>query len=908
MFGEQSAQASLTRIEEEVRRFWRRHRVPDAARAARQDGPTCAIYQQPLVVAGESWGDQVRLLAATDLLARYHTMQSDAVYRQTGWACHGLPVEVAVERTLGLEASDYDLAQFNADCRAAAIEGMRQAEALAEWLGAWLDPTSVYATLDPKAIGLVWGALRRLWDAGRFRHQRQVAPVCPRCATPLSEAETTRRAIEVEAPSIWMCLPWNGEPDAYLLTWTPTPWTLVGMVALAAHPDASYVLVELAAQEDQPPVRLVLAEAALDRTQTGPCRLVRRLGGKSLRETRYHPPFTFLPFPEGSGRVVLSEAVPLEQGTGLLSVTPNFDGASLMVAQAHGLPVPDLVDDGGKLNDAVTPWRGLSPFEGEPLLVEDLRTRGLLFQEETGTKVRALCPYCETPLLPQAQDVWLVETASGPWMVGRQRAWGAPLPVWVCCGCGEQDCVAGLDDLAHRTGLGVDQIDPHRPAVDGLTFPCEVCGGTMRRVGPVVDAGFEAAVLPWAIAPQSGPADRPAVHFSLPETRRSVGSVKRAQQTLAVGLGDRHIGWLGDLTEMTALLHSSLAWEQALALPEDKVIVRDLDRTTPADALRWAVYFDTTPDQAEHGFLQPLWQFVMPPTIPAPGTEEEAGPVPPSPSLPRAQRPGGSERGSRDEFLDRWLVARLHQTTGAVTAALDTCGLDRAAKELAGLVNDFAWYVPLRPGSGGEALETLSRLLAPFVPHVAEAIHRQVVGRGGDSVHLADWPTLDPTRVDGKLLADVTLVRRLAALGRAARIQAGVEPDQPLRRALVGFPGEGAAEPAPFGMLLAEQLAVSRVKIIPDVAAQVSWHLALKPGRAAERGITPTQIDAALEALDQGTATALVSQFWNGLSAGLDVSGQAVTLLPDEVSVSVQAPPGCAAAADAGHLVVLEMG
>jgi isoleucyl-tRNA synthetase len=882
---ELTAEASFTRIEEDVRRFWRRHGVPQAISTVRRDGPACTVYQQPLGAAGQPWIDQVRLLATADLLARHRTMQGDAVQRRAGWSCHGLPVEVAVERALGPDLAAMDLAQFNAACREAAVEGMRQGEALAEWLGVWGDPAGSYASLTPQAIGTVWAALRRLWDAGRLRRERAVVPVCPRCATPLAEAETTRIAVEVEALSAWLRLPWHDEPDTYFLTWARFPWMLVGMVALAVQPEATYALIERPGDEDHPPRRLVLAEAALDRVLVGPYRLVRRMAGKSLRGARYHPPFTFVPLPEGTGRVVLGDGVSLERGSGVLPVTPAFDSASFALAQVHGLPIPDLVDDGGKLNDAVTPWRGLAPLEAEPYLVEDLRARGILFRQESRLQSLALCPYCETSLQPQARDVWLVETASGRWTVSRDRAWGAPLPIWTCEGCGGQTCVAGLDDLAHRTGLELDQVDPHRPVVDGLTFPCATCGGTMRRVAAVVDAAFETALLPWATAvPEAASEGGKAAALPARVPRPDEGPTRRS---LAVGLGDKDIGWLGDATEIVALLYGTLAWQQAVALEEERApVAGGGGRTTPADALRWAAYTHTTPEQAERDVLRPLWQMVV----------------------HRLENGALEAESSAEEFFDRWLAARLQQATAAATGALDASDPGRAAAELARLVADLSgWYVSHRLGIGAEVLDLLGKLLAPFLPHLVEAIHREVGGRPVDSVHLADWPVPDPAWADRGVLADMALVRRLAALGQAARARAGIEAEQVVRRAFVTSPSAGLPALVALRGPLALALHTERVEIEPDAGTRIAWRLAQSPQHGPDRGVAPAEIDAALAALNATEAATLAGKLRNGLSVGLEVSGQAIVLLPDEVTLSVQARPGWAAAFEGGTLVLLEL-
>jgi isoleucyl-tRNA synthetase len=808
-------------------------------------------------------------------LARYRAMRGGAVQLGTGWVCHGLPVEVTVERSLGPDVAGYDLAQFNAACRQTALDGIRQGQELTERLGIWPGPDSAFLSLEPQAIGAVWAALRQLWDAGRLRYEHRVSAVCPRCASPLSSAEAARRSVEAEGRSVWVRLPWDGEPDTYFLAWTSAPWTLVGMVALAVHPEESYVLVELQGQDSVPadgqparPERLLLAEAALRRTLPAGYRQVKRLRGRALRGARYHPVFTFLPAGEGIGRVILSQEVPLERGTGLWPVTPAFDSLSLALAQGHDLPVPQLLDDWGALGEAVTPWRGLSPLDAQPFLIEDVQARGLLFADEVEQRPQNLCPYCESPLLPLARPLWLVETGSGPWIVSRDRAWGVPLPVWACDDCGDELCVAGLDDLARRTRISVEQIEPHRPEVDRLTFPCEACGGTMHRVPAVVDAGFEAAVLAWSAVPQSGPAN------------------------VAVGLGDLRLGWLGDLAEVAALLGGALAWEQALALPVDEPEVAwDLARIPSADALRWAAFAGTTPDQAGRDFLRPLWRVAA--TL-----------------LSRPAAPPGQD--TDDHLLDRWLVARLNQAIEAVTLALDAPEPRRAAEELESLVKDLAdWVVPFWPGGGRDVLDPLSRLLAPFVPYLAEAIHRQSSGLAAPSVHLASWPSQEPWQEAQSLLAGMARVRRWVELGKSARAQAGIAPSQPLRQAIVSLlaavPGE-LAQMDPFAGLLAGMLGVAKVQIVPHTAAPVRWRLTLDPEHSVERDLPAAEIEAALAELDGEESARLASQLRAGLSIGLQASGRAITLLPDEVCFIAQVPPGWVSAADAQHFVVLDVG
>ena len=868
---------SFTLLEEQARRFWRRDGVPEAFRSRRGGGSPQTMVLQPLTAAGKPPSELVALLAMADLLVRYQAMRGWPARRLAGWVCHGLPVELAVERALDPDLSGYDLSTFAAACREAAIKGVQDGQALADRLAVWPDQDDLFVSLEPQAIGVVWSALRRLWDGGHLKREHRVVSVCPRCATPLSSSEAARRTGATEARSVWVRLPWDGEPDTYLLVWAPAPWMLVGMVALAAHPGAQYALVEVPPVEeldpDQPSPRtgrLLVAEAALKRAIPGEYRIVRRLSGRSLRGTHYHPPFTFLAAGAGAGRILLSEDAPLEPDIGFKPVTPTFDAPSLALARQHTLPVPEMLDDWGAFGEAVTPWRGLSPLDAEPLLIEDLQARGLLVDDRASASERALCPHCATALLPLARSVWVMETQGEPWVVSRDRVWGVPLPVWECAQCEDAVCVAGLDDLAQRAGIDVDQIDPHRPAVDRLAFPCERCGGTMRRVAAVLDASLESAVLSNASLSLQGPA------------------------SLAIGVGGEHLGWLGDFAQATALLREGPAWDQVLAIPESRPEATwDLERHAPADALRWAAYANTTPEQAERGFLRPLWQLVVS-LLDSSETQTVA--------------PGGET----EQILDRWVAARLHHTASVVTQALDDREPGRAVRELAALVGDLAdWYLPRRPGAGRELLAPLVLLLAPFMPHLAEAIHREVSGRPRQSVHLAAWPALDPAWEDEALLSDMARVQRLMELGQRARSDASIDSHQLLPGALVGPLAGASWQPddlQPFARLLADALRVARVRFSADAASYVEWRLILNPERPVQRDVSQAAIAGALAGLRASEAAHLATQLRTGMSVGIEVSGLAITLLPDEVFISVHARSGQAAASDPNHLVILAVG
>lgn len=876
--------ANFSRIEEGVRRFWRRAALPEQARNARRGGPPYVIVQQPLPAAGLPEVDQLRLLAFSDSLARYHAMRGREVCCYAGWSCHGLPLELEVERAQESGGGAFDLAAFTTSCQQRALDGVQRGEALAEWLGVWLDRATTFSSVTLQAIGTVWGALRRLWDSGKLRQEHAVVPVCPRCATPLSTAEAAYRSAGIDARSVWVALPWEGEPGTYFLAWTEAPWMLVGMVALAANPSADYLVVEWTPDADQPPLKLILADASLEHSLPGPHRRVRRMPGKSLRGTHYRPLFTFLPS-KGADELVLSAHVPLDRGTGLMPVTPSFHTASLAVARDCALPVPDLLDVAGNLSEPITLWRGLSPLDAESLLIEDLDRRGLLLRQEAMPRSQPLCPYCGTPLLDQARSVWLVEQTDGrPWIVGRDRPWGNPLPIWHCDRCGKELCVAGVDELAHRSGLAREAIELHRPALDRIAVPCTQCGGPMHRVSPVLDPGFEAAVLSSLAVPRGDAAD------------------------LAIGLENRLPDWLADVKQVTALLGGTDPYSRSEAsppaLPEiegeavrgDKMAAElagrnsfPLPQRLPADAFRCAAAMGMAPAQAERDLLEPMWRLALA-TV---GADSSAS---------------GSSAPVR-QLLDRWLRARLCQTSRSMMEDLEAASPHHAAQDLQALLDDVVdWALPLDPGGLSHILPDLCALAAPFAPHVAEAVYRRSGARAAGSIHLAAWPVAEVGPDDPTLLRHMALVRRLATLGRTARTQAAIHLGVLLPLAIVGdllgVASEITAQPG-WTELLALGLGVDRVEWSPDAVAYLEWRLSLNRGLYVERGIAPDEMDAALAGQRGGEATRLAAQLLAGFSVSFDVGGQHVTLLPEEVSLVPRARPGWAAAVAAGLIVIL---
>lgn len=883
MFDDFAPDVNLTRIEEQIRRFWQLHRTARQLHEKHAASPRYGFHQPPLGITEPPGISRTQLLCTSDLFARYHTLRGRRSQVHLGWNCHGLGVEARVTQSAAQNTPRTDVEQIVDSCRGLALRTIEQDQALAHRLGIRLDPELVYASLAPTSVSHVWGVLRQMWDRGLLRSELRVVDTCSRCATPLSAGEAGRLVSRVESHSLWVHLPWEGEPDTYFLIWTPSSWMLLDMVALALHPDIRYALVELPGNEGHRPVRYVLAESALDSALPSGYRLLKRLGARSLRNARYRPAFTFVPSGMDINRVVISDSIEIGKGTGLRPVTPTFDASSLTVAQAHDLPVPPLIDRRCRLDDAITPWRGLTPLEAEPQITRDLDSRGLVYSKSSGLREQGLCPYCESSLLPALHLVWLIETASEVWILGRDNAWGVPLPIWMCTDCNKQVCAGGLEDLAYRAGLDASAIEPHRPHVDQVILTCEQCRGPMRRITPVVDASFESAVLALDSMRQ-------------PYQVRSSGS--QSPTTIVISLQTWHEGWLQRTTELSSLLGEAQPWDEAMALAEaaSPGFEQDSVQSPPGDAIRWAIFTGTTPQEAERDLLRPLWKAA------SELHEESANQTETDPH----------QLGTGSVLLDQWLLARVEQTTRTVTEALDRHDWSKATTALGELVSDYCgWYRTLCRDGRVDVMSSLLRLLAPFVPHLAEAIHLRIDRGTIESIHLAHWPTVPPPWEEPEVLGKVALVRQLEELGQEARRLAGVNADRLLPLALVG---QACADATPtqalalYSDLLRDVLAVSRVEFRSDLTAVASWQLALNIEKVKGRALAVDEIDLCLKALTPQETAELAGQLLSGRSVSLAAAHTVVTLLPDEVLISLSTQPGWTASAAKGCFVLLRIG
>ena len=817
IFEDVTTRPDLPQLEREVIERWDREGTYQASLDRRRDAPRFVFYEGPPTANGMPGTHHVLARAFKDLFTRYRTMKGYFVERKAGWDTHGLPVELEVEKALGISGKQqieaFGIEEFNQMCRASVYEYVDAWVAFSRRMAYWLGYDDAYWTLTSEYMQSVWWALKTMWDRGLISKGFRVAPYCPRCMTPLSSHELAQGwQDDTPDPSIVVRFRLKSDPSTSILAWTTTPWTLPGNVALAVGEDVDYVKVR---QGDE---YLILAEARLE-VLDGEFEVVQHMKGSELVGLDYEPPYAYLP-PEGRAWYVLpADFVSTEDGTGVVHTSALYGADDLRLCEAAGIHAHHSVDLRGRFVPEVEKFAGLFVKEADPEIVEDLRERGLLYAAGEVRHTYPFCWRCKTPLIYYALDSWYIRTTAvkdqlvannlatnwvpahvrtgrmGDWLennvdwaISRSRYWGTPLPFWVCEACGAQRCVGSAEEL----GLPQD-ADLHRPYIDQVTLPCEVCGATMRRVAEVLDCWFDSGSMPFA---QRGYPRRGAELF---EATFPADFICEAI--------DQTRGWFYSLLAISTILFGRNAYKNVICLglvvdqqgkKHSKSLGNMLDPnylfdTFGSDALRWFFYTSTQVgenyrtteaalQQVVRQFLMTLWNvysfFVTYANLDGFAPERE-------PAVPLADRP----------VLDRWLLSRLSHLVETVDRGLERYDVNGAARPMQDFVEELSnWYVRRsrrrfwKSESDAdklaayqtlhETLVTLSRLLAPFTPFIAEAVHRNLCR--DESAHLADFPVTDPGARDTALELEMSQAREAVAAGLAARDAARIKVRQPL--------------------------------------------------------------------------------------------------------------------------------
>jgi len=960
------AAIDLPAMEREILQRWRDGKVFDRSLERTATGAIWTFYEGPPTANGMPGLHHIEARVFKDLFPRFKTMQGFYVPRQAGWDCHGLPVEVAVEKELGLSGKKdieaYGIAAFNQRCRESVLLHVDAFEDMTNRLGYWIDLSSAYRTMDPNYIESVWWSLREIFRKGLLVRDFRISPYCPRCETALSDHEMGQPDVyrTVTDPAVTVRFPLLSVPagtspllaSADLLVWTTTPWTLVSNTAVAVHPDEPYVVARRAGGQDT----VVVAEQLLPRVLGDDWHIAARVRGADLVGATYRPPFSLVDIP-GAHRVVPGAFVTTEDGTGLVHVAPAFGADDMEASRAHGLPVVNPVRPDGRFEDSVPLVGGLFFKDADEPLVRDLTERGLLFHTEPYPHSYPHCWRCHTPLLYYALPSWFIRTTQikdqllaenertnwqpptikhgryGEWLrnnvdwaLSRTRYWGTPLPLWEC-GEDHLTCVGSLAELSELAGRDLADLDPHRPYVDGVVINCPECGGPAQRVPEVIDAWYDSGSMPFA---------RLAAPWrNEEEFRRSYPA-----QFICEAI-DQTRGWFYSLMAVGTLVFGRSSYENVVCL--GLVVDKDgrkmskhlgnvvepipLMEAHSADAVRWFFAASGSPwstrrvgsatlEEIVRKVLLTYWNTVSFLVLYANAAAAQG----------RAWRPAmlaGAPPPAARPLLDRWVLSELTIVTSEVTAALEEFDTATAGRRLAAFVDDLSnWYVrrsrrrfwegPGTPEGAAafatlyQCLETLTRLMAPFVPFLTEYVWGILRGEeDADSVHLTSWPEPAQGLVDRQLSAQMALARRLVELGRSARAAASLGIRQPLPRALVGA-GEFAELPAGLRAQVASELNVRDLDALSTVADDLVDHVVKPNFRALGRrfGNRTQVVAAAITSADPG---ALAAQLREAGEASVVVAGEPLVIGPDEVVVTQTPRAGWSVAADAGETVALDL-
>ncbi len=934
----------LPAMEREIIEFWRDQDVFHRSLKQSAGNPQWTFFEGPPTANGTPGVHHVEARVFKDVFPRYRTMKGYHVPRKAGWDCHGLPVELAVERELGFNGKPdieaYGIAEFNQKCRESVLRHVDAFSEMTSRMGYWVDMDQAYWTMSPEYIDSVWWSLKTIFDKGLLEQDHRVSPYCPRCGTTLSDHELAQGYETVVDPSVFVtCEVLDGTlaqrfPGVALLVWTTTPWTLVSNTAVAVAPEATYVVARTGDRT------LVVAEDLLGATLGEDAEVLHRMPGRDLQGIHYRRPFSLVDIPDAH-YVIPGEFVTTSDGSGIVHLAPAFGADDLAVCRQFGLPVVNPVQADGHFAAEVPLVGGQFFKHADEDLVADLQQRGLLFLRLPYEHAYPHCWRCHTPLIYYALPSWYIRTTArkqellaqneattwypgtiqwgryGDWLrnnidwaLSRSRYWGTPLPIWRCPD-DHLTAVGSRAELSELAGHDVSAIDPHRPFVDDITLECPECGQTASRVPEVIDCWYDSGAMPFA-------------QFGYPAANEEQFRSSYPADFICEAI-DQTRGWFYTLMAVGTLVMDESSYRNVLCLghildAEGRKMSKHLGNVLEpiplmdahgADALRWFMLASGSPWQARRvspdamqevvsKVISTLWSTASFQALYGGLAQWEAG-----------------DGGDGPTEMDRWLLSRTHRTVRDVDAALEVFDSQTAGRLIAELIDDMSnWYVrrSRRRFWTGEpaALQTLHSCLrdlvlvmAPFVPFVTERLWQDLFAsaEGVSSIHLAAWPTVDDTLIDDDLERQMALVRRLVELGRAARAESGIKIRQPLSRALVAaerwdqLSGEARTQ-------IAEELNVVALDPLSDAEALVQ--VTVKPNfrslgkRFGKR--TPV-VAAAVGAADPAQLAAALREG----NTDLQVEGETVVLEAEDVIVTEVPQEGWTVASAAGESLALDL-
>ena len=952
MYDKVSTDLNFVDREKKVEKFWKDNHIFEKSIETRAKGTPYVFYDGPPTANGKPHIGHVLTRVIKDMIPRYRAMKGYMVPRKAGWDTHGLPVELEVEKSLGLDGKEqieeYGLEPFIQHCKESVWKYKSMWEDFSNTVGFWADMDHPYVTYDNTFIESEWWALKKIWDKGLLYKGFKIVPYCPRCGTPLSSHEVAQGYKDVKERSAIVRFKAKGE-DAYILAWTTTPWTLPSNVALCVNPNESYVKVKAGDGKVY-----YMAEALVEKVLggLGEYEVLERYIGKDLEYKEYEPLFDCAAKVAEKQRrkgfyVTCDTYVTLTDGTGVVHIAPAFGEDDSKVGKNYNLPFVQLVDGKGDMT-AETPWPGVFVKKADPLVLQNLEERGLLFDAPEFEHSYPHCWRCDTPLIYYARESWFIKMTAvkddlirnnntinwvpesigkgrfGDWLenvqdwgLSRNRYWGTPLNIWEC-ECGHQHSIGSIEELKSMSKNCPDNIELHRPYIDQVTITCPVCGKEMHRVPEVIDCWFDSGSMPFAQH------HYPFENKELFESQFPADFISEAV--------DQTRGWFYSLLAISTLIFNKAPFKNVIVMGHvqdengqkmskskgNAVDPFDALATYGADAIRWYFYVSSAPwlpkrfhgkavQECQRKFMGTLWNTYAFYVLYANIDEFDAT----KHELEYDKLP----------VMDKWLLSKLNSTVKTVDSCLNDYKVPEAANALQDFVDDMSnWYVRRSRSrfwaKGMEqdkinaymtlytALSTICKAAAPMIPFMTEDIYQNLVRKidksAPESIHLCDFPAVREEMIDKELEDKMDEVLKVVVMGRAARNTAAIKNRQPIGRMFV----KGKVLPEFYQEIIEDELNVKKVEFTDDVRAFTSY--TFKPQLKTvgpKYGKLLGKIKQALAEVDGNQAMDTLNE--TGVLT-FDFDGQHVELAKEDLLIDMAQKDGFVSEGDNTMTVVLD--
>jgi isoleucyl-tRNA synthetase len=933
--------------EKEVLEFWNDNDIFKKSIELRKDGPTYTFYDGPPTANGKPHIGHVLTRVIKDLIPRYRTMKGYKVLRKAGWDTHGLPVELEVEKLLGLDGKEqieeYGLEPFIEKCKESVWKYKGMWEDFSGTVGFWADMEDPYVTYDNNYIESVWWILKQIWEKDLLYKGHKIVPYCPRCGTPLSSHEVAQGYKDVKEKSVIAKFKVKGEDNVYILAWTTTPWTLPSNVALSVNPKETYIKAKV---NDE---FYILAEALASNVLGEEYEVVDTCKGKDLEYTEYVPLFNFTTPDKKAHYVACADYVTLTDGTGVVHTAPAFGEDDAMVGRNYDLPFVQLVDERGEFVEAVTPWKGMFVKKADPLIIDYLEEKGLLFKALDFEHSYPYCWRCDTPLLYYARDTWFIKMTEvrdkliknnneinwlpesigtkrfGNWLenvmdwgLSRDRYWGTPLNIWEC-ECGHRHAIGSIEELKSMSDNCPDDIELHRPYIDDVLINCPECNKKMKRVTPVIDCWFDSGSMPYA-------------QWHYPFENKEIFEDNFPANFISEAV-DQTRGWFYSLLAISTLLFDKPAFKNVivLGLVQDengqKMSKSKGNAVDPfealdkhgADAVRWYFYnnsapwlpnkfYDNAVIEGQRKFMGTYWNtyafYVLYANI------DEFNPT------------KYELEYDKLSLMDKWLLSKLNTLIKIVDTNLDNYLITESSRAMMEFVDDLSnWYVRRSRERFWQkdmpqdkinaymtlytALTTMAKVSAPFVPFMAEEIYRNLEynfdNKAPESVHLCDFPVANEELIDLELEKNMELVLKIVVSGRACRNSANIKNRQPIGKMYVK---SSFNLPELYKDIVSEELNIKEVLFTDDVREFTTYNF--KPQLKTVGPKYGRLLNQIRTLLQDGDGNEMMDELKSNGVLKFDIDGTVVELAEEDLLIESTKKPGYESNTDRDVTVVID--